>query len=163
MSNPSNLVRGLIINLYRSQWVLTSATQVAGGQTLDAPPVRVVGHAERDKLLTIITELLAERIPLVGQPDWNDPRNGMGIRAPAVGAASWLAFVRESRCFNLEQHPNQLILEEWPREGGSFTANASWRRKFPDAEVAKLVNYLIRKTRHPKKYPSAHHRTRKRE
>ena len=147
MSTQNDMIRGIAINLWKDVWVLTSSKQIEGGQTLDAPPVRLVEHSDRMKLIEVLKQLLSEKVPRVPQPDWNDPRIRVGIRAEALGLKSWRAFVKDGRCFNLEFYEKRLVLEEWPKEGGSFTANASWKKEFPPNALGQAVEYLLRRTR----------------
>jgi hypothetical protein len=130
-------------NLYRDRWVLTSSLRSAGGGRLDAPPVRLVPHADTATLLHVLTQLAAEDVPVVPQPDWNDPIYKVGIRAHALGLKSWLSFVRDARSFNLEERGDGLVLEEWPREGGSFTARASWQKTFAAGDLPAVAAYLV--------------------
>lgn len=147
MSKHSDFVRGIGIHLYKDRWVLCSSAQVRGGQTLDVPPVRLVEVSDRKELAKVVSELLVEDIPVVPQPDWNNPRMKIGVRALALGLKSWPAFVKNARCFNLEQHKTTLILEEWPREGNSFTADASWRREFSPDAIDDVVEFLVRRAK----------------
>jgi hypothetical protein len=134
-------------HLYKDRWVLTSAEQVIGGATLDTAPVRIVEHSDRDRLRAVIEELLKEEPPLVPQPDYNDRRFTVGIRAEALGLKSWRTFAKDARCFNLERRKNgNFLLEEWPKEGGSFSARPSWQREFPPEGLPLLVDYLIEVT-----------------
>jgi hypothetical protein len=139
-------MRAIGFNKYKDRWVLASAEKVAGGGTLDAPPVRVIEHGDIERLRTTIEELLTEPVPVVPQPDYNDRRFIVGIRAEAVGVKSWRAFVKDARCFNLERHEDKLVLEEWPKQGGSFSGASEWHREFPVDGLEHLVKYLVEYT-----------------
>ena len=126
---------------------MSSAQQVRGGATIDAPPVRVLQHFEREKLGSVLMELIAEDHPVVPEPDWNDTRFKVGIRAGALGVKSWRAFVKDARCFHLRRaETGGLILEEWPKEGGSFSAKPAWRREFSAEAFGDVVDHLIKVT-----------------
>jgi hypothetical protein len=149
-----NQVRGAMKNIvfekYKDTWILSSSEQAEGGLTLDAPPVRIIEHDNCERLRSVIEELLAEPVPVVPDPDEYDPKALVGIRAEAVGLNSWPKYVNNARCFSLEAHDDQLILEEWPKVGRSFNANAEWRKKFPPEGIKQLVNYLVKRTAPPK-------------
>ena len=127
----------------KDHWVFSSADKVMGGGTLDAPPVRVVEQGDRNRLKEVIEELLAEPMCVVSQPDYNDRRFTVGIRAEAVGLKSWSAFAKEARCFNLERLADKLVLEEWPKRGGTFGGKAEWRKEFGLDELSQLLDFLI--------------------
>lgn len=133
----------LIFCLYRDRWVLTSAEQVAGGATLLAPPVRIVAHADRSKLREVLDALLAEVAPVVPQPDYNSQRFVKDLRLEPLGLKNWREFVKDSRCFNLERKGAKLLLEEWPREAGNFSACAAWQLEFPGGDTRAVVDYVV--------------------
>lgn len=130
------------INLYKAQWVLTSAETSPGEGHFDAPPVRLVSHEDRAALSRHLEELLREPVPVVPVPDFSDPAFTIGIRAQAVGAKSWRTFVNNSRCFVVRRQPAGLVLEEWPRVGGSFSANAEWSKAYKTSEVNNIAKHL---------------------
>lgn len=132
-----------VLNLYKDKWVLSSAAKVIGGGTIDVEPVWVIDLTDRAKLTEALAELVAEDHPIVPEPDWNDRRFVVGIRAEAVGVKSWRAFSKVARAFKLAKQPAGLVLEEWPKEGGSFSANAAWRREFPSGAFAAVVDCLL--------------------
>lgn len=132
-----------IVNKYKDHWILTSAERVQGGGTIDAPPVRLVDLADRRRLAQVLKEVLAENHPIVPEPDWNETRFTVGIRVEALGLNSWRSFAREARAFKVEERPEGLLLEEWPKEGGSFSAKPSWRKEFPPNRLQDLVDYLV--------------------
>jgi hypothetical protein len=132
-----------VLNQYKDKWVLSAAAKVIGGGTIDVEPVRLIALHESRKLAVVLQELVAAEHPIVAEPDWNDRRFRVGIRADAVGAKTWRAFVRNARAFKLEQSSNGLWLEEWPRSGGSFGANAAWRRVFPNGAFQEVADYLV--------------------
>jgi hypothetical protein len=136
----------LIFCLYRDRWVLTSAEQVDSGATLLAPPVRIVAHADRAHLKSVLDELLREVPPVVPQPDYNSVRFVKDLRLEPLGLRSWKAFVRGARCFNLERKEEKLLLEEWPREGGNFSARADWQQEFPGIGTKLLVDWIVELT-----------------
>ena len=138
----------LIIHKYRNFWLLTSQAQVEGGLTLDAPPVRIIPHKDKDQLRAVLLELFAEEVPIVPSPDFNDPKQLLGIRAEALGLNSWRTFVKHARAFYLQKMKDSLVIEEWPREKWSFVADPIWKKNFAPDELDKLVDYLIRKTSH---------------
>jgi len=144
-----------VLNQYKDKWVLSSAAKVVGGGTIDVEPVRLVDIPDTATLTKALEELVAEDHPIVPEPDWNDRRFVVGIRAEAVGAKTWRAFTKEARAFKLEQQPDGLVLEEWPKEGGSFSANAAWRRIFPPGAFAAVVDCLVDATKEslPKRKP----------
>jgi hypothetical protein len=132
-----------IFCLYKDRWVLTSAEQVAGGATLLAPPVRIVAHGDRAKLKSVLDELLQEEPPTVPHPDYNSPRFFNDLRLEPLGLKKWREFVKDARCFIVERRGEMLLLEEWPREAGNFSAKASWSREFPGEDTVALVEHLI--------------------
>lgn len=67
----------------------------------------------------------------------------VGIRTQAVGVKSWLTFVRHSRAFFIEERAKGLVLEEWPKDGGSFSATASWRKVFPSGDLGAAAAHLV--------------------
>lgn len=136
-----------VFNKYKQFWVLSSAARVIGGGTIDVEPVRLIDLNSRGALAEALETLIAENQPVVPEPDWNDRQFAIGIRAEAVGAKTWAAFARGARAFKLEHTPDGLMLEEWPREGGSFSANAAWRKLFPHGAFESLVEYLLEATR----------------
>lgn len=144
-----------VLNQYRDKWVLSSAAKVIGGGTIDVEPVRLIDIPDRATLIKTLEALVAEDHPIVPEPDWNDRRFVVGIRAEAVGAKTWREFAKRARAFKLEKQPNRLVLEEWPREGGSFSANAAWRREFPPDAFEAVVDCLIDATKEslPKRRP----------
>jgi len=133
----------ILVYLYRDQWVLSSSQRSAGGGRLDAHPVRLIRHNERAALASALRQLAVEDVPVVPQPDWHDPIYKVGIRAQALGLKTWLSFVRNARCFNIEERENSLVLEEWPREGGSFTAEAAWRTSFHVGDLDAVAEHLV--------------------
>ena len=144
-----------VLNQYRDKWVLSAAAKVVGGGTIDVEPVWLVDIPDSATLTKTLEELVAEDHPIIPEPDWNDRRFVVGIRAEAVGAKTWRAFTKEARAFKLEQKPDGLVLEEWPKEGGSFSANATWRRVFPPGAFAAVVDCLLDATKEslPKRKP----------
>jgi hypothetical protein len=132
-----------IFCLYRDRWVLTSAEQVQGGATLLAGPVRIVSHGDQAKLVSVLEELLEETAPIVPAPDYNNARFVNDLRLEPLGLKKWRDFVKDGRCFNVELHGEELVLEEWPRDGGSFSANALWQQRFPGSDVPGLARYVI--------------------
>lgn len=136
-----------VLNKYKDRWILTSAERVEGEGTIDAPPVRLVQHGDRKRLAEVLRGLLAEEHPFVPEPDWNDRSFIVGIRVEAVGLKSWRAFMKEARAFKVQEQPDGLLLEEWPKEGGSFSAKPSWRKRFPPNAIEELVDYLVKKTK----------------
>jgi hypothetical protein len=149
---------------YKDFWVLTSAEKVIGGGSLDAPPVRLIRHDDRSGLKKTIEEVFREPVRLVPQPDYNDPKFKVGIRAEAVGVKSWRAFVKHARCFNLEREGDKLTLEEWPKQGGSFGGPSLWRKDFPGDALDQLVDFLIAvtKSESAKRVPENNQKTRPR-
>lgn len=135
-----------VFNKYKDRWILTSSERVHGGGTIDAPPVRVVAHDDRTQLAENLKELIAEDHPVVPEPDWNDRRFNVGIRVEAVGLSSWRSFAKDARAFKLEKRADCLVLEEWPKEGGSFSAKASWQKQFPENAFEKVVEFLLEMT-----------------
>jgi len=136
-----------IFCLYRDRWVLTSAEQVDRGATLLAPPVRIVEHDDRVKLRSVIEELLREEPPVVPQPDYNSPRFVKDLRLEPLGLKTWREFVKDGRCFNVEKKGPKLLLEEWAREGGNFSARASWQQEFRGGDTEALVDYVVELTK----------------
>ena len=137
--------------------MLSAAARVVGGGTIDVEPVRLVDIPDSATLTKTLEELVAEDHPIIPEPDWNDRKFVVGIRAEAVGAKTWRAFTKEARAFKLEQKPDGLVLEEWPKEGGSFSANAAWRRVFPPGAFAEVVDCLLDATKRslPKRKPKS--------
>lgn len=129
-------------NRYKDKWVLCSKAKVLGGAEIDVEPVRLVDAARVDELTRMIEELLVEDLPDVPPPDLNDPKNLLGIRAKAAGAASWRAFNGASRTFLLREEGSGLVLEEWPKDGG----RPVWRRTFPVGAVEEAVGHVVRLT-----------------
>jgi hypothetical protein len=84
-----------------------------------------------------------EDIPIVSQPDWNDQLFKVGIRARALGLKTWSSFVKGARCFYVAERGGALVLSEWPREGRSFSAKASWEKAFPIGNFEAVADYLI--------------------
>ena len=144
-----------VLNQYKDKWVLSSAAKVIGGGMIDVEPVLLIDIPDRATLTRALEELVGEDHPIVPEPDWNDRRFVVGIRAEAVGAKTWRAFTKEARAFKLERQPDGLVLEEWPKEGGSFSANAAWRREFPSGAFAAVVDCLVDATKEslPKRKP----------
>lgn len=129
-------------NRYKDKWVLCSKAKVLGGAEIDVAPVRLVDAAQKDELIRNLRHLLAEELPDVPPPDLNDQRNVIGIRARAVGAKTWRAFQKDARTFILHEQGGGLVLEEWPKEGGS----PEWRKDFPANAVEDVVEYVARLT-----------------
>jgi len=138
----------LIIHKYKDVWLVASQAEVKGGPTLDAPPVRIVPHKNKNRLKEVLLELFSEKVPIVPRPDFNDPKQLLGIRAEALGLNSWRAFVKGARAFYLQKMKDSLIIEEWPREKWSFVADPIWKKEYAAGELDKLIDYLIRKTTH---------------
>jgi hypothetical protein len=132
-----------LINKHKDKWVLTSAERVLGGGTIDAPPVRLIDHDDATALSITLKELLNEEHVIVPEPDWNERRFKVGIRVDAVGLRSWRTFVRHTRAFKLEARANDLLLEEWPRDGYSFSAKPVWQRTFPPDRFDLVAEHLI--------------------
>jgi hypothetical protein len=129
-------------------WVLSSMVQVGvGGYYEDAPPVRIIQHGDRDKLMTVLLELLNEDVPVVKPPKFGELPLGLALRPAAVNAKGNIAYLNRTRCFILEKKEGHFLLEEWPQKGRSWTGNASWRKKFPLDQFEKLVDALIRRTK----------------
>jgi len=135
-----------LVHLFRDRWVLTSSEQIERGLTLDVPPVRLIAHADVNALHSALREIANETVPVIPQPDWNEPRFKVSLRAQAAGVQSWLMFVRHSRAFFVNETEQGLILEEWPREGGSFSAKASWRETFSPGDLDGVAAYLVANT-----------------
>lgn len=74
----------------------------------------------------------------------------------AVGLDSWRSFVKYARAFKLEKCSDGLVLEEWPKEGGSFSAKASWQKQFPNDAFDEVVEFLVQTTEmaEPQKKPT---------
>ena len=140
-------MEAFIFCLYKDRWVLTAAEQVDGGATLLAPPVWILEHGDSLKLKSAIEQLLRELPPVVPQPDYNSPRFVKDLRLEPLGLKTWREFVKDGRCFNIEKKGPNLLLEEWPREGGNFSARASWDREFPGGDTEALVDYLVELTK----------------
>ena len=129
---------------YRDRWVLCSTERVIGEGRIDAPPIRVLAWSDKSGLIEALKELISEPQPVVPEPDWNHPRFKVGIRAEAVGLKSWRAFVKDARSFHLEGgEGGTLLLEEWPRQGGSFSANRAWQRTFTAGAFEDVVEHLM--------------------
>lgn len=145
-----------VFNRYKDCWILTSSERVHGGGTIDAPPVRVVAHDDRTQLAEKLNELLGEDHPVVSEPGWNERRFKVGIRVEAVGLRSWRSFVKDARAFKLEKCSDGLVLEEWPKEGGSFSAKASWQKQFPNDAFEEVAEFLVQTTEmaEPRKQPT---------
>jgi hypothetical protein len=139
-------MKNIVFHKYRDKWILASAEQVEGGLTLDAPPVRIIQYGDRERLRAIIEEIFSEPVPVVPEPVYDDGSSIIGIHAIALGLNSWRAFFKDARCFNIEMHKDKLVLEEWPKQGGSFSANAEWRKEVPANGLEQLVTYLLGNT-----------------
>ncbi len=132
-----------VFNQYKGNWVLSSAAKVSGGGTIDVEPVQVIELPNTRVLATALQRLVAEEHQIVPEPDWNDRRFAVGIRADAVGAKTWRAFTKDARAFKLEQNRDGLLLEEWPRERGSFSAKAAWVKQFPSGAFVAVADYVV--------------------
>lgn len=131
-------------------WVLSSMVQVGiGGPYGDAPPVRIIQHGDRDKLMTVLLELLNEDVPVVKPPKFGELPPRLALRPAAVNAKGNIAYFNRTRCFSLEKKEDHFLLEELPHaeKGRYWSANASWRKKFPLDQFEKLVDALIRRTK----------------
>ena len=110
---------------------------------MDSPPVRIIEHDDRDRLLTVLRELLDEDIPLIPLPEF-DP---IGLRPRAVGAKTARIYFNRTRCFHLEASESRLLLEEMDREGISWMGKPLWRKRFEANQLDRAVDFLIRKTK----------------
>ena len=73
---------------YKDSWVLTSFQKVEDGLYLDAPPVRIIPHNDREQLKSVLLDLLEEETPIVPRPDFDDPTALPGIKPEAVNLKS---------------------------------------------------------------------------
>jgi hypothetical protein len=127
-------------HLYRNFWVLASAGKDENGITVDLPPVRIIPQKDLATLQKTIEALLEEPLRQGVQL----PSDDVGLRARAVGAKSWPAFVRSARSFDLELSPLGLTIEEWRRQGRSFVAaDPVWRTKCKPEELDQALERLL--------------------
>ena len=105
---------------YKNFWVLTSFEKVEEGLSLAAPPVRVIPHSDKERLKTVLLELLAEKVPIVPRPDFDDPKRQPGIKPAAFNLKSPRAYLKNARAFNLQKAKDQLSIEEWTKEKGGW-------------------------------------------
>lgn len=123
--------------------MLTSCGQVQGGPFVDLPPVRVIPFRDAEILELVIQGLLEEEVPLVPQSVGLSMYGETGLRASAVGAKSWPAFVRASRCFDIASDGTTLTLAEWSKEGRTFVPRPIWKETFLSSELTALVSQLL--------------------
>ena len=74
------------------------------------------------------------------------PEDSIGLRARAVGAKTWPAFVRSSRAFILDVSSSNLSIEEWRKQGRTFmAADPLWRIELKPNELEKALGSLVRR------------------
>lgn len=138
----------LILDKYEDFWVLASKARTKDKYSpyFDVPPVRLIPLNDRDRLKTVILELLAEKPKRIPRPDLNIEK--LGIRVEAVGLRSNRAYQRKARVFLLRRLNAGLSIEEWKREKGGWVADPYlWREEFPSADLDALISCLIEKAR----------------
>lgn len=133
----------IAIHLYIDRWVVSSRAKNADGMTVHQPPVRVLSHGAVRDLARVLSEVAQESLEPVPVPVPGDPSALIGIRALAVGEHSWPKFVNRSRAFILVESDGALILEEWPQSERTFSAKASWRKRFRSDDFAAVALYLV--------------------
>ena len=136
----------IIIDKYKNSWVLSSLRKVEEGIYLEAPPVRIIPHQDRDGLRAVLTELFAENVPVVPRPDFDDPQRLPGPRPSAFNLKKPNDYMKGLRVFNLQKTEGHLLIEEWQKEKRAFVAEPLWRKKFNLDDLDKLIEYLIEKT-----------------
>jgi hypothetical protein len=138
----------LSFSKYKGFWVLTSYEQADEGLYLAAPPVRIIPHADGEKLKQALLELLEEDAPVVPRRKFFDnPYGELGLVPTIFGLKRPRAYLNRARSFHLKRTEEHLSIEEWRREKGAWVADEPiWQRKFKLGEMEKLVKYLIKKT-----------------
>jgi hypothetical protein len=136
----------IMIDKYKEFWVLASTNKVEEGLYVDAPPVRIIPHADRGRLKAVLLELFAEGTPVIPRPDFDDPGRQPGIRAAALNLKKSRDYTKHLRVFNLQKTAEYLLIEEWQREKNSWVPYPLWKKQFPLNQFDELIEYLIEKT-----------------
>jgi hypothetical protein len=133
-------------DLYKDFWVLASQGRDEDGIIVDLPPVRVIPRFDVKALKETINVLLEEPVRRGARLASDD----VGLRARAVGAKSWPAFVRSARAFDLQLSPSKLVIEEWRTQGRTFVAaDPVWRIECRPNELEEALQQLLRHAASP--------------
>lgn len=153
----------IIVNLHKDQWVLSHLATIADSiGYFDIPPVIILDWGDKEGLRLAIANLLAQPMSEVEQ-NRVFPLEPLGCRAKAVGAKTVSSYVRDTRCFAITRKENHILLEEFTKKQGGWTAHPVWKKKFLSNQLDELINFLMKKTK-PDSSPKNSHtvsRTRK--
>lgn len=141
------------IHLYKDKWVLCPFVEIAGGRGYhDAPPVTIIEHNDKDQLKITIEQILDQAIAVIEPEALYSSLGPLGIRPKAVNAKSANSYFRETRCFYLLKKGDQIILEEWEKARGYWSAKPIWKKTFLSVQLDDLVDFLLKKTKPREKH-----------